>query len=144
LIIVWSIRSMHSAHGPEVFLLLGIASFLTGGGVAQILLFTLTWAVGTRIRASLAFWRWLIPRSICPVFGRVWPWTLGASMVLFAVALEIAIFGYVPGVSEQAEILHICWKILAIVLTLFLISILSGFAGDIEAASSEEEPQHRA
>jgi ABC-type Na+ efflux pump permease subunit len=144
LVIVWSIRSMQTAHGPAVFLCLGVTSSLTGGGVAQILLLTLTWAVGTRIRASLAFWRWLIPRSICPVFGRVWPWTLGTSTVLFAIALEIAIFGNVPGVSEQTGILHVCWKILAIVLALFLVSILSGFAGYIEAASSEEKLQHSA
>jgi len=143
LIIVWSVRFMHSPYGPAVFLLLGISSFLTGGGVAQIVLFTLTWAVAARIGASLAFWRWLIPLSVRKVVGRVWPWTLVASTVLFAVALEIATFGYVPGVSEQTEILHVCWKILAIVLTLFLVSILSGFACDIEAASLKEETQHR-
>jgi hypothetical protein len=144
LMIVWSIRYIQLPHGPAVFLSFGVASFLTGGGVAQILLFTLTWGVATRIGASLAFWRWLIPRSICPVFGRVWPWTLVASTALFAAALEIAIFGYVPGVSEQTEILHVCWKILVIVLTLFLLSIASGFACDIEAASSKKDIQHRA
>ena len=143
LTIVWSIRFIPSRHGPSVFLSLSIASFLTGGGVAQILLFTLTWALATRIHASLAFGRRFIPRSVRSVLSRVWPWTLVASTVLFATALEIAIFGYVPGVSEQTEILYICWKILAIVLTLFLLSIVSGFACDIEAASSKEETQHR-
>jgi len=125
-----------------VFLSLGAASFLTGGGVAQIVLFTLTWGVATRIGKSLAFWRWLIPHSVRPAFGRVWPWTLGVSIVLFMVALEIAIFGYVPGVSDQTEILHLCWKVLAIALALFLVSIVSGFACDIEAASLEKETQH--
>jgi hypothetical protein len=134
-IIAWSIRFIQLPHGPTVFLSLGVASFLTGGGVAQIVLFTLTWGVATRIRASLAFWRWLIPSSLRPTFGRLWPWTLGASTVLFLVALEIAVFGYVPGVSIQTEILHICWKTLAVALVLNLVSIISGFAHDLEVQS---------
>ncbi len=135
---------MHSPHGPAVFLLLGVASFLTGGGVAQIVLFTLTWAMATRIRGSLVFWGRLIPHSIRKPVGRMWPWTLSASTVLFIAALEIAIVGYVPGIWDQTEILHICWGILAIVLALFLVSIISGFACDMEAASLKEEPQHHA
>lgn len=129
---------MHSPHGPAVFLLLGIASFLAGGGVAQIVLFTLTCAMATRIRASLVFWGRLIPHSIRKPVGRMWPWTLSASTVLFIAALEIAIVGYVPGIWDQTEILHICWEILAIVLALFLVSIISGFACDMEAASLKE------
>lgn len=143
-IIVWSIRYIQSPNGPTVFLSLGVASFLTGGGVAQILLFTLTWGVATRIGAPLAFWCRLIPNSIRRPVGRIWPWTLSASTALFFAALEIAIFGYVPGASDQTGILHICWGILAIVLTLFLVSIVSGFAADIEAASLKNELQHLA
>ena len=56
---------------------------------------------------------------------------LGTATVLFIVALEIAVFGYVPGVSEQTLILHICWGSLAVALVLYLISIVSGFAHDI-------------
>lgn len=141
--IVWSIRFMQAKHGPAVFLSLGVASFLSGGGVAQVLLLALTWGVATRIRASLAFWRRIIPHALRKAIGRIWPWTLGASIILFFAALEIAIVGYVPGVRDQIKILHTCWRILAIDLTLVLVSILSGFAADIETASSEKETQHR-
>ncbi len=68
--IAWSLRFLHSPRGPTVFLILGVASFLTGGGVAQIVLFTLAWAVATQIVASLAFWRRLLPRSCTPT---AWP-----------------------------------------------------------------------
>jgi hypothetical protein len=135
-IIAWSIRFIQLPHGPAVFLSLAVASFLTGGGVAQMVLFTLTWGAATRIGASLAFWRWIIPLSLRATFGRLWPWTLGASTVLFLVALEIAVIGYVPGISTQIELLHICWKILAFALALNLVSIVSGFAHDIEANCS--------
>lgn len=53
LIIVWALRFLPSRHGAIVFLVLGVVSFLTGGGVAQIVLFTLTWGVAARIRAPL-------------------------------------------------------------------------------------------
>ena len=131
LMIVWSLRFIRSPYGPTVLLSLGIASFLTGGGVAQIVLFTLAWAVATRIGASLAFWRRLLPPVARPLLGRLWPWTLGTATVLFILALGIAVFGYVPGVSEQTLILHICWGSLAVALVLYLISIVSGFAHDI-------------
>lgn len=133
LMIVWSLRFIRSPYGPTVFLSLGVASFLTGGGVAQIVLFTLAWAVATRIGASLAFWRRLLPSVAHPLLGRLWPWTLGAATVLFILGLEIAVFGYIPGVTDQTQILHICWRILAVALILYLISIGSGFAHDIEA-----------
>jgi uncharacterized membrane protein len=131
IMIFWALRFLQARHGPAVFLLLSVASFLTGGGVAQIVLFTLTWGVATRIRASLAFWRRLIPTPVRPALGRLWPWSLGAATILFLAALEIAVFGYVPGVTEQTRLLHICWSILAVALALYLLSILSGFARDI-------------
>jgi len=136
--IYWALRSLQARHGPVVFLLLGIASFLTGGGVAQVVLFTLTWGVATRIRASLAFGRWFIPTPVRLALGRLWPWTLGAATVLFLAALEIAVFGYVPGVTEQTRLLHICWSILGVALALYLLSILSGFARDIETRDRTE------
>jgi hypothetical protein len=135
LMILWALRFIHKNHGPAVFLLLGIASFLTGGGIAQIALFTIVWGFATRIRSSLAFWRWLIPPPARPALGCLWLWTLAAATVLFLIALEIAIVGYVPGVTGQTELLHICWKLLGVALLLYILSILSGFAHDIEAQS---------
>ncbi len=132
LTIIWSLRFIHSRYSPIVLLSLGVASFLTGGGVAQIVLFTLAWAVATRVRGPLAFWRRILPPAARPPLGRVWPWTLGAGTILFTLALEIAVFGYVPGVAEQSRILHICWSILAVALALYLVSIASAFAHDIE------------
>jgi len=132
LMIFWALRFIQKKHGPAVFLLLGIASFLTGGGIAQVVLFTIVWVLATRIRSPLTFWRWLIPPPMRPALGCLWPWTLTAATILFLAALEIAIFGYVPGVSSQIQLLHICWTILGIALLFYILSILSGFAHDIE------------
>jgi len=135
LLIVWSLRFIHRPYGPSVFLLLSVTSFLVGGGIAQILLFTLNWAAATRIRASLGFWRWLIPAQVYPLLGRVWRWTLVAATVFFLAALEIAVVGYVPGVSNQIQILHVCWTLLLVALALILFSFFSGFAHDLDARS---------
>jgi hypothetical protein len=133
--IVWALCRLHSRHGPIIFLLLGVASFLTGGGVAQVVLFTLTWAAARKINAPLTFWRRTLPAPVRPALGRIWPWTLTASTILFLAALEIAIFGYVPGVSDPLELLHICWKILGVALALYLVSLFSGFIKDSEVQS---------
>ncbi|MGB7984869.1 MAG: hypothetical protein WCF54_06890 [Terracidiphilus sp.] len=132
LMIFWALCFLSRKHGPAGFLLLGIASFLTGGGIAQVVLFTIVWGFATRIHAPLRLTRRLIPPSIRPLLDMIWPWTLTAATILFLTALEIAIFGYVPGVSNQTHLLHICWTILGIALSLFFLSILSGFARDIE------------
>jgi hypothetical protein len=136
LMILWSLRALHKPHGPAVFLSLGVASFLTGGGVAQVVLFALTWAVATRIRGSLAFWRRLIPNAARPALGKLWPWTLAAATLLFLIALEIAVVGYAPGVTDLTELMHLCWKILAVALALYLLSILSAFSADLSTGNS--------
>jgi hypothetical protein len=123
---------IRSPLGPSVLLSLSVASFLTGGGVAQIVLFTLAWAGATQIGAPLGFWKRLLRPVACPMLGRLRPWTLGVSTAMFMLALEITVFGYVPGVLEQTLILLICWGSLAVALVLYLISIVSGFAHDIE------------
>lgn len=138
LIIVWSLWFLESRRGPVVFLILAAVSFFTGGGVAQVALFSLAWGVATRIHASLVFWERVIPHGALHTLGAMWPWTLGASTVLFLVALEVAIFGYVPGINDQTELLHMCWKVLALAVALLLISVFSGFAGDLEARRTAE------
>jgi hypothetical protein len=142
LMIVWALRFLSSRHSPIVFLTLGVTSFLFGGGVAQVVLFTLTWGVATRIHAPLAFWERLIRGKLGRILAPVWPWTMAVSTALFLVALEIAVFGYVLGIRDQTELLHTCWKVLALALALFLISVCSGFACDVEARCSARFPAH--
>ena len=133
LLIVWSLRFIQRSHGPSIFLFLSVTSFLVGGGVAQVVLFTMNWTAATRILAPLRFWRWLIPAPARRVLGGFWRWTLVAATILFLAALEIAVVGYVPGVSNSIRILHVCWTILLVALGLILLSLISGFAHDTDA-----------
>jgi len=133
LIILCSIRFIQRPHGPAVFLLLAITSFLVGGGLAQVLLFSLNWALATRIHASLEFWRWLIPQSARGIMARFWRWPLVAGSVFFLAALEIAIFGCIPGVPGERQILdRVLWQLAGAIVISFLVSFLFGLAHDVE------------
>lgn len=134
LLIVWSLRFIHRRYGPTIFLLLSVTSFLVGGGLAQFLLFSLNWAVATRISGSLAFWRWCMPSSVRRVLGRFWPWALAAEVVFFLAALQIATFGYFPVLPRDTQVLHRALiQLGAAIILAFLFSIICAFAYDIEA-----------
>jgi len=131
-IIVWSVGFVHTRHGATVFLLLFILLFLVGGGIAQIVFFTIGWAFATRINKPLTWWRKVLPEGARGTLARVWPWSLAVSSLLFVLALGIAIFGYVPGVEDADQRLSIVFASLGVGLILLIVSFVSGFADDIQ------------
>jgi hypothetical protein len=134
LLIIWSVGFIGQRGGATIFLLLSIASFLAGGGLAQVLLFTLNWAAATRIRASLGFWQWITPPVLRGTLAKVWRPALIAAAILFLAALEIATFGIFPGLPHQTEALtRTLWRIAAAIIAAVLLAILAAFAHDIEA-----------
>jgi hypothetical protein len=135
-VIIWTVGFIHRKNGPLVFIALCVLSFLVGGGIAQILLFTIVWAFATRIHAPLTWWRRILPETIRPGLAKLWPITLVIASVGFLIGLEIAIFGYVPGVSKSDPelILKICWSfVFGSGLGMFLVTFVAGFAYDIQA-----------
>jgi hypothetical protein len=137
LLIVWSAGYIERRGGPTVFLLISIASFLTGGGLAQVLLFTLNWAAATRIHASLGFWQWIMPELLRRILARVWWFTLVAAGILFLAALEIATFGYFPGLSRDTQALtRILWGLAAAIIATVPLAIVAGFAHDLETRAA--------
>jgi len=140
LLIIWSTKFIDRRGGATIFLLLSIASFLAGGGQAQVLLFTLNWAAATRIRANLGFWHWIIPAPLRRTLSGAWRPVLIAVGILFLAALEIATFGYFPGLPNDTQALtRILWRIAAAMIVAVLLAMLAGFAHDIEV--SAEDPR---
>jgi len=131
-IIIWSVGFVHKKNGPLIFLLLFILLFLVGGGIGQIIFFTLAWAVATRINKPLIWWRKVLPESVRRVLAKLWLWSLIAGALLIVLALEIAIFGFVPGVNNPDLILIIMLSSLGVGLGVFLLTFVAGFAHDIE------------
>jgi hypothetical protein len=131
-IIVWSVGFIHKKHGPAVFLLLFILLFLVGGGVGQVVFFIPTWLASTRINNPLTWWRKVFPGKIRQVLAKCWPFSLFAVLICFLIALEIAIFGFFPGVDNPDTVLAICWSFLLAAWVLLLFTFVNGFAYDIQ------------
>jgi hypothetical protein len=115
---IWSIGFVHKRNGTLVLLLLSVGLLLAGGGIGQVVPFILTCLVATRINRPLIWWRRALPAGARKTLAGFWPGCLVLSVVLFAVALAIAIFGYVPGVDDLTLVQHIDWTILAVGLVL--------------------------
>ncbi len=144
-IVVWCLEFLHTKHGATVYLLLFILLFLVGGGIGQIIFFTVGWAFATRINKPLTGWRKALPEGLRKVIAPLWIWTATVASLLVAFALEIAIFGIVPGVDDPDQRLSIVLISLVSALLLFILSFVSGFAHDIQAhlAESESRPHLR-
>lgn len=135
-IMIWSVGFVQKKYGPTVFILLFLLLFLTGGGIGQVVFFIPTWLASTRINKPLNSWRRVLPEKIRLPLSRIWPYSLSLVVMCFLIALEIAIFGFVPGVSDPDTALAICWIFLLIAWILLLCSFVSGFADDIRRDAS--------
>lgn len=136
-ILIWSFRFMHMKRSGLVFILLCVLLFLVGGGIGQIVFFIPAFMAATRVHSPLTGWQKILPAGIRPGFSRIWPFTLGISIISYLIALEIAIFGWVPGLSDAEQILQICWSLLVVSLLCNLVSVISGFAKDIILVKAE-------
>jgi len=144
MILVWSAGFVHKKNGSLVFLLLSILLFLVGGGVAQLVFFTLAWAVSTRINKPVTWLRVVFPESVRGVLAKLWLWLLIVFTLLALIALEIAIVGYVPRVSDPKLALHICWSILAVSLGILFAAFVCGFAHDLDHSDWQDAQMNSA
>jgi hypothetical protein len=131
-IMIWSVGFVHKKLGPTVFILLFVSLFLVGGGIGQVVFFIPTWLAATRINKPLTWWRKVLPERIRPALANLWPFTLAAVLICFLIALELAIFGFFPGVSDPDVLFTICWSFLGAAWVLMIFTFVAGFAEDIE------------
>jgi hypothetical protein len=131
-IIIWSLFFIDRKQGSTVFIMLFIVLFLVGGGIGQLFFFVPAWLAATRINKPLTWWRKLLSSKIRPALAKIWPISLTVAVISFLIALEIAIFGYFPGLSDPDTLLSVCWGFLGIAWISMLLSFVSGFANDIE------------
>jgi hypothetical protein len=131
-IMLWSLFCLHRRHAATVFLFLFILLVLVGGGIGFIPFFIVTWAYVTRMNKPLSRWeKWLEP-GFRKRLAILWPYMLTAIVLCWLAAIEIAVFGYVPGIDHPDARLAICWSLLLAAFILINITYVSGFAGDID------------
>ena len=138
-IMIWSIGFVHKKNGSRVFILLCVLLFLVGGGVAQAVGFIIAWAAATQISGPLTWWRKVLPESAQMWLAPLWPFFLTFGSLLFLMALEIAIAGFVPGVNDPMQKQYICWSLLGVALVAYFFSFIAGFAYDIQAKRMKQE-----
>ncbi len=134
-IVIWSVGLAHKPYGPLGLFGLFIALVLVGGGIGQIPFFVLVCALATRINRPLTGWRARLPAGLRQRLAGLWPGALGTTIVLFIIALEIAVLGYVPGVTDPTRLLTINWSVIGAGLVALLFTFAAGLAHDSEPAA---------
>jgi hypothetical protein len=132
-VLFWAIGFIHKKNGPSIFLLLCILLFLVGGGIAQVVLFLITWAVSTRIDKPLSWWRKSLSEKLRIQLANLWPAILLAGYALVAIGAGIWLILTPPGAAYKDPVaLYVCWAFLIIGVLILIGSIVAGFAHDIE------------
>lgn len=130
-IIIWSIRFLPTRHGRTVFLGLFILSFLVGGGIGQVAFFIPAWAFATRMGKPLTWWRKVLPRSTWSLLSRLWIIVLVLATIVMLVGLEIAIFGFVPGMTDPERIQSAGLIVVLISAILYVVAFVAGFGHEL-------------
>ena len=136
-IMVWSLFYLDKKHSATVFLILFILLVLVGGGVGFIPFFITTWAYATRMNKSLDWWKRKIKPKKDKRISASWLYTLIGVALCWLIAIEIAIFGYVPGIEDPDTRLAICWWFLLFAYILIHVTYILGFVYDIKSGSTQ-------
>jgi hypothetical protein len=137
-IIVWSLAFIDRPRGSLVFFLLGLALLLAGGGIGMVAFVVVGWAVARRIGRPVTWWRGLVPVAAVRVLTRAWPALLVVAFALYSIALEIAIAGVVPGVTDPEARQLICWTTLLVMLGVVMAALVGASAQDLAGMPAEE------
>jgi hypothetical protein len=130
-IVIWSLWFIQSKRGRTVFLALFILLFLVGGGIGQVAFFIPAWAFATRMGKPLTWWRKALPASTWPFLSRLWMVTLILSSLVMLMGLQIAIFGFAPGMSDPERIQSTGLMLVLISAILNVVSFIAGFGHEL-------------
>ena len=130
-IMIWTVRFIHRRYGVMVFLLLFILLTLVGGGIGFVIFYLVTSAYANRIRRPLTRWKKLLSGKFGAAMSRLWRPSLTVITLAWLIALEIAVFGYFPGINNPGTLLAVCWSMLLVAFLFIHIAYISAFAKDI-------------
>jgi len=131
-IVIWSIWYLPSRYGRPVFLGLFLLSFLVGGGIGQVVFFVPAWAFATRMDKPLTYWRKVLPRKSWPFLSSLWVILLVLATIVILVGLEMAIFGYFPGITDPVEIQDTAMLFVLMAAILYVLSSIAGFGHELK------------
>jgi len=130
-IVIWSLWFLPGKYGRTVFLGLFILSFLVGGGIGQVAFFIPAWAFATRMNKPLIWWRKVLPRSIWPFLSKLWAVTLVLAIIAILIGLEMAIFGFFPGLTDPESIQNTALLFVLSSAILYIVTFIAGFGHEL-------------
>jgi hypothetical protein len=137
-ILVWTIGAIQIKHGPTVFLILSITLFLVGGGVAQVVFFLIAWSVSTQIHQPLTSWRRILSEPVRKQLAKMWWLNFAAGYLFLSIGIFIWLVLTPPGAEYKDPVMqYTCWASLLIGLVFQLLTIVSGFARDVQKLVEE-------
>ena len=131
-IVIWSIWFLPTKHGRSVFLGLFILSFLVGGGIGQVAFFIPAWAFATRLGKPLTWWRKVLPCRIRPFLSRLWVVTLVLATIAMLIGVEMAVFGFFPGLTDPVSIENTAMLFVFSAAILYVVSFIAGFGYELQ------------
>ena len=131
MIVIWSIWFLPTKHGRSVFLGLFILLFMVGGGIGQVFFFIPAWAFATRMDKPLTWWRKVLPNSTWPFLSKLWIVTLVLATIVMLIGLEMAIFGFFPGVTQPVSIENTALLFVFSAAVLYVVAFISGFGHEL-------------
>ncbi len=133
LVTIWACAFIDKKYGARILFLLSIILWLVGGGFAPIIMSILASLTATRISNPLKWWRAHLPVNFRCFLSKLWPWSIIAYVLVFAMGVEIAIFGYPLLWVFDANVTYtIQWTSALIMVVLWPVSIITAFAHDIQ------------
>ena len=130
-VIIWSIWFLPTKHGRAIFLGLFVLSFLVGGGIGQAFFFIPAWAFATRMDKPLIWWRKVLPRNTWPFLSKLWIVTLILATIAMLIGLEMAIFGFFPGISDTETLQNVNMTFVFGSAILYVLSFIAGFGHEL-------------
>ena len=130
-IIIWSLWFLPGRYGRTVFLGLFILSFLVGGGIGQVAFFIPAWAFATRMNKPLTWWKKVLPRSTWTFLSGLWIVTLVLATISILIGLEMAIFGFFPGLTDPEAIQDTALRFVLTSAILYVVTFIAGFGHEL-------------
>lgn len=130
-IVLWSLFYIHSRHGRTVFLALFCLLFLVGGGIGQLFFFLPAWAFASQLDKPMSRWKKILHARLWPILSKAWPILLTLAVLTVLFLIEIAIFGFIPGMENPDQIQVIAMFALLSSVILFMMSFIAGYGHDL-------------
>jgi hypothetical protein len=127
-VIIWSLYFLRNKYSWIILLLLSIAQFLTGGGFAQIFLSVILSITAIGLHRPRKIWKKYIPEKIRKILSFLWSITFTLFIIIFLVAIEMAVFGLPSGQTNPEMTYQVMMALSYVMIILFCLSLVFSYA----------------